>query len=104
MQRLIEHILKLKYWRATPHHLRVHGNAREEVERERCEKGWMQEVTNFRNRIKRILKKNPSLKNYLSAEYPDIYQDAIATMSFDFEIPQDKLIEIEQIMNGDYYG
>ena len=50
MQRLIEHIFKLKYW---------------DAERERCGNSWMQEVTNFRNRIKRILKKNPSLKNYL---------------------------------------
>ncbi len=49
----------------------------------------MREVTNFRNRLKRILKKNPSLNNYLKAEYWHIYQDAIATMSFDFDIPQD---------------
>ena len=64
----------------------------------------MQEVTNFRNRIKRILKRNPSLKNYLKTEYSDIYQDAIATMSFDFDIPEDSFIEIEQIMEKDYFG
>lgn len=89
MQRLIEHILKLKYW---------------DAERERCAKGWMQEVTNFRNRIKRILKKNLSLRNYLQAEYVDIYQDAIATMSFDFDIPENSFVEIEAIMNKDYFG
>ncbi|MEM8830996.1 MAG: DUF29 domain-containing protein [Cyanobacteria bacterium P01_G01_bin.19] len=89
MQRLIEHILKLKYW---------------DVERERCAKGWMQEVTNFRNRIKRILKKNPSLRNYLKAEYIDIYQDAIATMSFDFDIPENSFVKIEEIMDKDYFG
>ncbi len=89
IQRLIEHILKLKYW---------------DVERERCQNGWMQEVTNFRNRIKRILKKNPSLNSYLKAEYSDIYQDAIATMSFDFDIPEDNFVEVEQIMENDYFG
>ncbi|MEL6441369.1 MAG: DUF29 domain-containing protein [Cyanobacteria bacterium J06621_8] len=89
MQRLIEHILKLKYW---------------DEERSRCSNGWKQEVTNFRNRIKRILRKNPSLKNYLDAEYRDLYQDAIATMSFDFQIPQDSFVEVEQIMQQDYYG
>ncbi len=89
MQRLIEHILKLKYW---------------DAEKERCRNSWMKEVTNFRNRIKRILKKNPSLHNYLQAEYVDIYQDAIATMSFDFDIPKDSFVEIEQIMDIDYFG
>ena len=58
MQRLIEHILKLKYWN---------------TEVERCRKGWQKEVVNFRNRINRILKKNSSLKNYLKSEYGDIY-------------------------------
>ncbi len=89
MQRLIEHILKLKYWHA---------------EKERCRNGWMREVTNFRNRIKRILKKNPSLNNYLKTEYSDIYQDAIATMSFDFDIPEDNFVTVEQIMENNYFG
>ena len=89
MQRLIEHVLKLKYWHA---------------ERERCGNGWMREVTNFRNRIKRILKKNPSLNHYLKTEYPDIYQDAISTMSFDFDIPKGNFVEVEQIMKSNYFG
>ena len=89
VQRLIEHILKLKYWH---------------TEKERNERGWRTEVVNFRNRINRILKKNPSLKNYLKSEYCDIYQDAIATMSFDFEIPEDDMVEVEQIMQSDYFG
>ena len=89
MQRLIEHILKLKFWNSKV---------------ERCRTGWQQEVVNFRNRIKRILKKNPSLNNYLKSEYFDIYQDAIATMVFDFAIPEDNFVEIEQIMQDDYFG
>ena len=89
MQRLIEHILKLKYW---------------EAERERCERGWKQEVTNFRNRIARILKKNPSLKNYLEEEYKDIYHDATAVMEFDFDIPKDDFVELDLILRSDFFG
>ena len=88
-QRLIEHVLKLKYWTS---------------EVERCRDGWMVEVTNFRSRINRILKKNPSLKNYLASEYLDIYQDAIKAMRLLFEIPKNELIELEQIMQDDYFG
>jgi hypothetical protein len=89
MQRLIEHILKLKYWTS---------------EVERCRNGWMVEVTNFRSRINRILKKNPSLKNYLDSEYPDIYQDAVKAMKLLFEIPKNELIELERIIQDDYFG
>ena len=89
MQRLIEHILKLKYWKS---------------EVERCRNGWMVEVTNFRSRINRILKKNPSLRNYLITEYSDIYQDATKAMVLLFEIPEDELIELDQTMQEDYFG
>lgn len=89
MQRLIEQFLKLKYW---------------DGEKERCRNGWMQEVTNFRNRIKPILKKNPSLNNYFEAEYSDIYQEAIAIMTCDFDIPQDNFVEIKEIMDKNYFG
>jgi Domain of unknown function DUF29 len=89
VQRLIEHILKLKYW---------------ESEIDKCRNGWMKEVTNFRNQINRILKKNPSLKNYLKDEYQDIYQDAIKVMRYDFYIPETNFVEIEEIMREDFFG
>ena len=89
LQRLIEHILKLNHW---------------DAERERCDRSWKKEVTNFRTRIQRILKKNPSLKNYALSEYRDLYSDAVKYMSFDFEIPKDSFVEFETIMQEDYYG
>jgi hypothetical protein len=89
VQRLIEHILKLKYWYS---------------ERETNEKGWRSKVVNFRNRINRLLKKNPSLKNYLTSEYIDNYQDAIAAMSEKFDIPDDSMISVNEIMKKDYFG
>lgn len=88
LQRLIEHVLKLKYW---------------EAERDRCRQSWMVEVSNFRSRINRILKKNPSLKNYVANEYDDIYQDAIAAMKFQFHLPDDCLISLEAIMTKDFF-
>ena len=64
----------------------------------------MVEVTNFRSRINRILKKNPSLKNYIDAEYQDIYQDATKAMKLLFKIPEDNFVELAQIMQEDYFG
>ena len=67
-------------------------------------RGWRSAVINFRNRIKRIIKKNPSLKNYLIEQYSEIYQDAIATMSEQFDIPSATNIESEKILSDDYFG
>ncbi|AFZ36697.1 protein of unknown function DUF29 [Stanieria cyanosphaera PCC 7437] len=89
MQRLIEHILKLKYWQS---------------EVERCRNGWMVEVTNFRSSINRILKKNFSLKNYLNAEYQDLYQDASKAMALLFEMPKDNFVAVDKIMQDNYFG
>ncbi len=89
MQRLIEHILKLKYWYS---------------EVDKCRNGWKSEVSNSRNRIKRILKKNPSLKSYLEREYKDIYLDAVKNMAFNFDIPEDNFVQLEQIINEEYFG
>ena len=89
MGRLIEHILKLKYWHS---------------EVERCRNGWKAEVNNFRNRINRILTKNPSLKNYLAGEYRDLYRDAVETMRFNFDIPDDSFIELDRIMDKKFFG
>ncbi len=88
-QRLIEHILKLKYWHS---------------ELSRNQRGWMVEITNFRTSINRILKKNPSLKNYLAEEYEEIFAAAIRAMKLLFEIPEKSFIELEQIMQENYFG
>lgn len=88
-QRLIEHILKLKYWHS---------------ELSRCRNGWMVEVTNFRTSINRILKKNPSLKNYLAGEYEEIFRDAEKAMKLLFELPGDGFMSLEEILQDDYFG
>ena len=88
-QRLVEHILKLQYW---------------DEELERCQKGWKQEVTNFRNQIISILEDSPSLKNYQKAKYDKIYSNAIAVVKYDFEVPKHSFVELEKIMQEDYFG
>lgn len=65
LERLIEHLLKLKYW---------------DAERDRCERGWKMEILEFRSRIERILNDSPSLKNYLTEIYPQVHDLAIAIL------------------------
>lgn len=87
LELLIAHVLKLQYW---------------ESEKERNYKHWKVEVSNFRNRINRLLKKNPSLRNYMSEVYPEIFAETVATWRIEFDIPDDSYIAIEQIMQQDF--
>ncbi len=77
LERLIEHLLKLKYW---------------DGERERCERGWKIEILEFRSRIERIINDSPSLKNFLSEIYPKVHKLAVARMSIVFDLPDNALI------------
>ena len=87
LERLIEHILKLKYWKS---------------EYEYNQKHWQVEVKNFRNRLKRLLKRSPSLKNHLIEIYPEIYQDTVDTWRIEFEIPDHDPIPLTEILPTDY--
>ena len=88
-KRLIEHILKIEYW---------------ESEKERNIQYWQIEVANFREEIKEILQDSPSLKNYLSQNYADWFEQSIAKMQKVFSIPEDEIISIETILNEENYG
>jgi hypothetical protein len=89
LQRLIEHILKLKYW---------------ELERERNYRHWRAEVANFRNQINRLLKRNPSFKRYMEEIYPEIFAEVVQVRSLEFDIPDDVFIELEVIIKSNYFG
>lgn len=89
LERLIEHILKLKYW---------------EAEKAGNYKHWQVEVVNFRNRISRLLDRSPSLKNYMEQIYPRVFEDAVSAQQIEFTIPQDSFIELKQILEKDYFG
>ena len=88
-KRLIEHILKLKYW---------------ESEREYNQRGWKKEVVNFREEIKSILQESPSLNSYLQQNYLDWYQKSVKAMRQEFIIPDDNFVNLEIIMTDDYFG
>ena len=67
--RLFEHLLKRRY-----------------VGIQECYRGWDIEIRNFSRQIKRLLKDSPSLKNYLEEIAPDCYQEAIDSVSQDYEL------------------
>lgn len=58
---LLDHLLKLAYWRA---------------EREYNARGWKGTIIEQRKQIKKLLKNNPSLKPYLTEVFEETYQDA----------------------------
>lgn len=89
LERLIEHLLKLKYWNA---------------ERGRCERGWKIEIIEFRSRIERILDDSPSLKNYLNEIYPNAHRLAVARMSILFDLPTDASISESFALSNNFSG
>ncbi len=88
-RRLIDHILKLKYWNS---------------EKDYNQKHWEREVVNFRYEIGQILKESPSLKNYLQQNYQDWYVNSVKAMQREFTIPDDNFVSSETIMSEDYFG
>ena len=88
-KRLIEHILKLKYW---------------DSEKKYNRRGWEKEVVNFREEIKSILEESPSLNNYLEQNYLDWYAKSVKAMQREFSIPTDNLVDRETIMTDEYFG
>ena len=85
--RLIQHILKLKYW---------------EAERERNAKHWKIEIRNFRREIIRLLEDSPSLKNYLSENYANWYDKTVAEMRQYFDIPDSSFLPQKNAIERDY--
>jgi hypothetical protein len=74
LERLLEHLLKLSYW---------------ESEKQYCTRGWKAEIRNFRVQIKKIIRKNPALKNKMQPIWAEIYPVRISVMKELFAIPDD---------------
>jgi hypothetical protein len=89
LELLIAHLLKIQYW---------------ESEKERNYRHWKVEVINFRSRIARLLKRNPSFNKYMQEIYPDIFQDVVKSWKVEFEIPPNSFIDLESILSDDYFG
>ncbi len=92
LMRLCEHILKLKYW---------------ESERERCFRGWVSEINNFRLEIDLILKDSPSLKSFLNGNFFAAYRKGrrnflnTSLLAADL-IPEEPNFTLEQALDEDW--
>lgn len=89
---IIEHLLKLSYWKAEKDY-----NAR----------GWRVTVIEQRRQLDRLLKDSPSLKRLLEEIWPDCYQvareDALKKYQLSSEIfPVEPPFTLEQILNPNY--
>jgi hypothetical protein len=88
LERLLEHLLKLSYW---------------ESEKERCIRGWKAEIRNFREQIKKILKKNPALKNKVAPIWTEIYPVRVKVMRELFIIPDNDYISLENALSDEWF-
>ena len=91
--RLLEHLLKLKYW---------------DVERERNEGHWKGEIRTFRREINERLKDSPSLKPYILEIFDECYKEARAEASDRSKLPLDRfptlpIGSLEQILEQDWF-
>jgi DNA repair ATPase RecN len=72
LTRLIEHLLKIKYWQS---------------EKDRNFGHWQGEVRTFRKQINKELKASPSLKVYCQEIFEECYQDAREIVSDRSQLP-----------------
>ena len=86
LERLIEHILKIKYW---------------ESQKSFNLKHWQVEIKNFRKRIIRLLERSPSLNNYAIDIYPRLFNEAVDTWQIQFHIPETAFFDFDYALNKD---
>ena len=93
LTRLLEHLLKLVYWQS---------------ELEYNQRGWKNEIRNFRLGIQQIIEDSPSLKPYLSEIFSSCYQNA-RKLFLDLSGMAENLVglapicTIEQALNEDWF-
>ncbi|CCI16076.1 conserved hypothetical protein [Microcystis aeruginosa PCC 9807] len=93
LTRLLEHLLKLVYWQS---------------ELKYNQRGWKNELRNFRLQIKQIIEDSPSLNPYLSEIFLPCYQNA-RKLFLDLSGMAENLVSlapictIEQALNEDWF-
>jgi hypothetical protein len=93
LTRLLEHLLKLVYW---------------ESELEYNQRGWKNEIRNFRRAIKRIIADSPSLQPYLIEIFNNSFQEARISL-IELSGMAENLVSlapictIEQALNEDWF-
>jgi len=93
LKKLIEHLLKLKYWQS---------------EQRRNQGHWQAEITNFRQLIGDELEDSPSLKPYLQQIYPQCYEEARIITSQRSQLPLETFPEkpiapLNQVLDGNWF-
>jgi hypothetical protein len=89
LKQLVENIFKLQYW---------------ELEQGRNYRHWQSMIVSSRSCIQKLLQYNPSLQKHLENIYPQLYQDAVHTWQVEFYIPKNIPIELEKILDQNYFG
>ncbi|TVR09660.1 MAG: DUF29 domain-containing protein [Phormidium sp. GEM2.Bin31] len=92
LKHLVEHLLKLKYWKA---------------ERERNQGHWQREILNFRQQIQDYLKESPSLKPYFQEIYHPCYRDGRQLAANVSQLPlntfpEEPITNLETLLNPDW--
>ena len=93
LTRLIEHLLKIKYWQS---------------EKERNFGHWQGEVRTFRKQINKELKASPSLKVYCQEIFEECYQDAREIVSDRSQLPlstfpEKEIASLEQVLDENWF-
>ena len=89
LRQLVENIFKLQYW---------------ELERGRNYRDWQSIISSSRGCIQTLLQNNPSLIKYIERIYPKLYRDAVDALQSQFYIPENMPIELERILDKNYFG
>ena len=93
LTRLIEHLLKIKYWQS---------------EKDRNFGHWQGEVRTFRKQINKELKASPSLKVYCQEIFEECYQDAREIVSDRSQLPlstfpEKAIASLEQVLDENWF-
>ncbi len=88
LTRLLEHLLKLAYWKS---------------EKARVGNHWASEIVNFRAQIKARLEDSPSLRSQLPTLYEKAYPTAVKSVSKLFSLPSDAEISLSQVLDDDWF-
>ncbi|MEH2381169.1 MAG: DUF29 domain-containing protein [Nostoc sp.] len=92
LSRLLEHLLKIGYWKSEYQHNYNH---------------WKGEIRAFRKQIKKLLKVSPSLRPYLEDIFEECYQDAreivadLTALSLD-TFPMSPIASLEQVLDENW--
>ena len=88
LTRLLEHLLKLSYWKS---------------EKGRSGNHWASEIVNFRSQIQGRLEDSPSLRPQLETMYDKAYPVAIKSVSKLFLLPPEAQISLSQALDENWF-